>query len=111
MGKTFEHFTDWTNCSVTYKKFVSRDGVGKVTYASDNVILPCYIEGKTMLVKVDNAKEIISTERLYIDGKNSNVAGITENDLFIVNGRNRPILSLQPFYDEDGSLDFLVVML
>ena len=110
MGKTMEYFTDWLNCTVTYCKFKSRDGAGKVTY-EPGVSLSCYIEGKSTLLKVNNINEVISTERIYLDGENSYVPNITEKDKFILNDRDREILSLQPFYDEDGTLDFLVVFL
>ena len=110
MGNTMQYFTEWLNCSVTYKEFASRDGVGKITYASD-VELPCYIEGKTTRVTNENAQEVISTEILYLDGENTNVPGITTKDLFVVNGRNRPVLALQSYYDEDGNFDYLVVYL
>lgn len=109
MGKTFENFTDWDNCTATYRKFVSRDGVGKVTYASD-VSLSCYIFGKTTLIRVEGAHEVISTQQLIIDGANVNVAGMTVDDAFVTD-RQRNVLSLQPYYDEEGTLDFMVVFL
>ncbi|MHA1302892.1 MAG: hypothetical protein ACTSPI_04210 [Candidatus Heimdallarchaeaceae archaeon] len=110
MGQTMQYFTDWLNVNVTYYKFRSSDGAGKVTY-EDGVTLSCYIEGKRTLVKVDNVNEVISTERLYLDGENSYVPNITTKDKFVVNGRNRPVLSIQSYYDEEGNLDYMVVFL
>ena len=110
MGKTMQHFSDWLNNTVIYEKFLARDGAGEETYeASSN--LSCYIEGRTALVIGPKGEEIISTERLIIDGADDKASGITEDDRFTVRGRARPVQSIARYYDEAGTLDYLVVYL
>ena len=105
-----QHFSDWLNNVVIYEKYLSRDGVGQETYeASSN--LSCYIEGRTTLVIGPRGEEVISTERLIIDGADTKASGITENDRFTVRNRARTVQSIARYYDEAGTLDYLVVYL
>ena len=110
MGKTMKHFLDWLNVTVVYEKFLARDGAGEETYeASSN--LSCYLEGRTALVISPSGEEVTSTERLYIDGADTKASGITEDDRFTVRGKARPVQSIARYYDETGTLDYLVVYL
>lgn len=110
MGETMKHITGWLQYTAVYYKWVSRDGVGKDTYETPSDVL-CYKAGNTELVRNVNNEEVVSMEQLYIDGDHDVAAGITEDDMFHVNDRDRPVRALGPFYDETGALDYLVVYL
>ena len=110
MGNTMKYFTDWLQNTVIYEKFLLRDGAGEETYeASSNI--SCYIEGRTTLTIGLKGEEVISTERLYINGADSKASGITEDDRFTIASRERPVKSIAKYYDEEGTLDYLVVYL
>jgi len=105
-----KYFTDWLQNTVIYEKFLSRGGAGEETYeASSNI--SCYIEGRTTLAISPKGEEVISTEKMYIDGADSKASGITEDDRFTVDSRKRPVKSIARYYDEEGTLDYLVVYL
>lgn len=110
MGKTMQYFLGWLNNTVIYEKFLIRDGAGEETYeASSN--LSCYLEGRTTLVIGPSGEEVISTEKIYIDGADTKASGITEDDRFTVRSKVRPVQSIARYYDETGTLDYLVVYL
>jgi len=105
-----KHFTGWLQCTAIYEKFLIRDGAGEESYGASSSF-PCYIEGKTSIVRSAAGEEVVSTERLYIDGEETIAAGITEDDRFTVGGRARPVQFIAKYYDETGTLDYLVVYL
>lgn len=105
-----QYFSDWLQCTVIYEKFLIRDGAGEESYeASSN--LSCYIEGRTTIVRNKKGEEVVSDERLYIDGEEKVASGITEDDRFTLRGRERPVQSIARLNDETGTLDYLVVYL
>jgi len=114
VGNTGIYFEDWMAKTVPYGKKLSRDGVGKVTYASD-VNLDCYALGMLIKVVNDKGEEIISQEQLYFVDIDDTVEGIDFEDRFnmgtVATPRYRPIKSIEKFFDEDGDLDLLVVYL
>ncbi len=110
MGKTMKHFTGWLQLDVDYYKWLSRDGVSQDAYGASSSV-NCYIVGSTQIVRNARQEEITSLQQLYIDGEDSIAAGITEDDKFYVSGKDRPVQALGPFYDESGTLDYLVVYL
>jgi len=109
MGKTVPHLKDWFNCSVVYKEMVSRDGPD-IIYASDGEDIDCYISGLTKIVINEKGEEIVSNQQIYLDGDDITIAD-QYSGIFEIDSRNRPIKMLQPFYDEDGDIDLLVVYL
>jgi len=105
-----KHFTGWLRCVAVYEKFLTRDGAGEESYETSSD-LPCYVEGKTAMVRSAVGEEVVSTERLYIDGEEEVAPGITEDDRFTVRGRARPVQFIARYNDETGTLDYLVVYL
>lgn len=110
MGKTVDYFKPWMNNSITYKEKLSDDGMS-VTYASEGELLACYIVGQTLLITNDKGKEVTSMEQIYLDGEDPIVAGITHEGIMVKGGRNRPVQKIEPFYDEDGNTDLVVIYL
>lgn len=114
MGKTIGYFREWLTKPIPYKKKLSMDGVGKITYASE-VNLDCYVHGMLTKVVNDKAEEVVSTEQIYLDGENETVQDIDFGDVFdrgtIVKSKWRPVKSIDRFYDEDGILDLVVIYL
>ena len=111
MGNTMKHFSDWTNNTVVYKEFISQSGAGDIVYVSDGVTLSCYISGETVMTTNDKGDQIVSNQQLYFDGSVTGVSTIDFTGIMEVAGRKRPIKSIDPFYDEDGNMDLVVVYL
>lgn len=114
MGATMPNFTSWLNNTIIYKKWKSQDGAGDIVYASDGVTLSCYISGNHTLVVNDKGEEIVSAQQIYLDGSNTTVAEIALVDfkgIVEISSRNRPIKTIEKFYDEDGLLDLVVLYL
>ena len=107
MGKTVPHFKDWFNKTVIYKEMVSRDGA-EIVYASSGESIGCYISGHTKMVINDKGEEVVSTKQIYIDGDDYT---IIHDSLFEIDSVNRPVKSIEEFYDEDGNTDLIVVYL
>lgn len=110
MGKTTDHFDSWMNDSITYKEKLSDDGMS-VVYASDGVEIPCYVVGQTLLITNNKGQEVTSMEHIFMNGSNVNVVAINHDGIIVINGRNRPIQKIEPFKDEDGVLDLVVIYL
>lgn len=107
-------FETWLNNTVIYKKWISQDGAGDIVYASDGVSLSCYITGTNTIITNDKGEEIVSSQQIYLDGSNSTVAEIALADfkgIISLSSRNRPIQSIEKFYDETGLLDLVVLYL
>ena len=111
MGKTMPYFSDWLNKTIVYKAKVSQSGAGDVIYASDGTTIPCYISGGTQIVINDKGEEVVSTEHLFFDATTTGVSTIDFTGIIVLNSKNRPIKSIENFYDEDGDLDLVVVNL
>ena len=111
MGNTMKHFSDWTNNTVVYKEKISQSGAGDIVYASDGVTLPCYISGETVMTVNDKGEQIVSNQQIYLDGSVTGVSTIAFTGIMEVASRKRPIKAIDPFYDEDGNMDLVVVYL
>ena len=110
MGKTTDYFSDWMNDSVSYKKKLSMDGYGQVTF-DDAEDLDCYIHGTVTEVVNDKNENVLSSQQIYLDGENTIEAAIDFGDVFKVDSKYKPVKSIDKFYDEDGALDLVVVFL
>ena len=110
MGKTIDYFSDWLDQTVNYKKKLSMDGYGQVTF-DDAEALDCYIHGTVTEVVNDKNENVLSNRQIYLDGGNAIEAAVDFGDVFEVDSVYRPIKSISKFYDEDGSLDLVVVFL
>ena len=93
--------------SVSVKPFQSRDGAGDASYGTEQ-ILKCYVVSKITTVVNAQGKEVISNIQTYLDGEDSFVAGITDNDLFILNDKSYSVKTISDFYDR-GVLSLRVV--
>ena len=114
MGNTMKHFSDWTNNTVVYKEKISQSGAGDIVYASEGTTLHCYISGETVMTVNDKGDQIVSNQQIYLDGAVTGVSTIDFAELtgiFVVASRKRPIKAIDPFYDEDGNMDLVVVYL
>ena len=110
MGKITDNFDAQMNNSITYKAKLSDNGMS-VTYASEGEVLPCYIAGQTVLITNNKGQEVTSMEQIYLNGSNVTVASINHEGIIMIDGRNRPIQKIEPFYDEDGNKDLVVIYL
>ncbi len=110
MSKTIQYFTDWLINTVNYKKKLSMDGYGQITY-DDAVALDCYIHGTVIEVTNDKNEKVVSNQQIYFNGENVTVAAIDFGDVFEIDDTYRPLKSLDKFYDEDAALDLVVVYL
>jgi len=112
MGKTMDYFSDWLDLTVNYKKQLSMDGFGQVTF-DDAEALDCYIHGTVVEVVNDKNENVVSQQQLYFNGGNATEAAIDFGDVFSTEtpDRYRPVKSIGKFYDEDGELDLVVVYL
>jgi hypothetical protein len=110
MGKTVVYFKPWMNNSITYKEKLSDDGMS-IIYASDGIELDCYIVGQTILITNNKGKEVVSNEQVYLDGEDTNVQAINHEGIIEIKSKKRIIQKIEPFYDEDGNMDLVVVYL
>jgi len=110
MGNTMKYFTPWLNKSIIYKAKLSQSGTG-IVYASEGTTFPCYISGEIIKTVNDKGEEIISTQQIYLNGETSGVSAIDFTGIVVIDSRNRPIKSINKFYDEDGDLDLMVLLL
>ena len=110
MGKTGSYFTDWLTQSVNYKKKLSTDGFGQVTF-DDAEALDCYTLGILTEVVNDKNETVLYNQQIYLDGANDTEAAIDFGDMFAIDDRYRPVKSIDKFYDEDADLDWVVVYL
>ena len=114
MGKTVEYFKPWMHDSITYKGVVSNDGA-QIIFASDGVeITECYIVGDITLITDNKGKEVVSNQQIYLDGINSDVVTIIDDNgsgIIVINDRNRKIQKINAMKDEDGNYDLVVVYL
>ena len=110
MGKTTDYFSDWMNDSVSYKKKLSMDGFGQVTF-DDAEDLDCYIHGTITEVVNDKNEMVLSRQQIYFNGSNATEAAVDFGDVFKIDSDYRPVKSIDKFYDEDGDLDLVVVFL
>lgn len=95
----------WLNIQFTLHSFVKRDGTGKATYTDEDQ--KCYAEGKVVVVTSKTGQEQTSTAQLYVDGS----LAITDFDEVTFEGRRRPIVTINTFYDGNGKPDIKVVYL
>ena len=110
MGKTIQYFTEWLTNTVNYGKKLSMDAYGQVTFASD-VELDCYIHGTVVEVTNDKGEEVISNQQIYFNGENATVAAMNFGDRFKIADTYRPMKSIDKFYDEEATMDLVVVYL
>ena len=110
MGKTIQYFTDWLTNTVNYKKKLSMDGYGQVTFDTVKA-LDCYIYGIVTEVVNDKNENVVSNRQIYFNGANAVEAAIDFGDVFEIDSRYRPVKSISKFYDEDGDLDLVVIFL
>lgn len=110
MGKTVDYFKPWMNNSITYKEKLSDDGMS-VTYASEGELLDCYIVGRTLLITNNKGKEVVSNQQIYLDGEDVIVQAINHKGIIEIASVKRIIQQIEPFYDEDGNMDLVVVYL
>ena len=114
MGKTTDYFKDWMNKTVYYKKKLSMDGFGQVTFDTAET-LDCYIHGTVTEVVNDKNEDVLSNQQIYLDGENATEAAIDFGDVFKVGSEvddpYLPVKSIDKFYDEDGDLDLVVIFL
>jgi len=111
MGKTAEYFDDWLQSNdIPYSKWVSRNVAGEDTFdASSN--LSCYkYEVIRQIINFRN-EEVVSDTQLFVNGDNSLASGISSNDKFVINDKNRFPQMISKYYDEDGIMDYLIVYL
>ena len=110
MGKTVDYFKPWMNNSITYKEKLSDDGMS-VIYASEGEILDCYIVGQTLLITNNKGLEVTSSQQIYLDGEDAIVRGINFQGIIEVANVKRILQKIEPFYDEDGNMDLVVIYL
>jgi len=110
MGKTIKYFTDWLINTVNYGKKLSMDGYGQITY-DDDVELDCYIHGTVIEVTNDKGEKVLSNQQIYFNGENTTVAAMDFGDRFKISDTYRPMKSIDKFYDEEATMDLVVVYL
>jgi len=111
MGKTAEYFDDWLESNnVSYYKWLSRAVNGEDTFdASAN--LSCYkYEVIRQIVNFRN-EEVVSDTQLFVNGDNALASGISSNDKFVIDSRNRFPQMISKYYDEEGTMDYILIYL
>ena len=61
-----DYFSDWLDLTVNYKKQLSMDGFGQVTF-DDAEALDCYIHGTVVEVVNDKNENVVSQQQLYFE--------------------------------------------
>jgi len=110
MGKTTDYFKPWMNNSITYKEKLLDDGMS-ITYASEGEILDCYIVGQTLLITNNKGLEVTSSQQVYLDGEDTIVQSINHEGIIEIDSVKRILQKIEPFYDEDGNMDLVVIYL
>lgn len=106
----YKSLLSWLNNDISYKKFLSRNGAGEITYAKP-IAVKCYIVYEVKAIKNTFGDDIISTVTVYFDGSDSTFSGLTENDAYELNGKMYTTKALSKFYDQKGSVSVLEVAL
>jgi predicted GTPase len=50
-------------------------------------------------------------EHILMNGSNPDVLAIDYDGIIVIDGRNRLVHKIEPFYDEDGNKDLVVIYL
>jgi hypothetical protein len=97
----------WMNQLVQVSPYLSQDGAGDPTLGA-LIDLYCYsYGGGSRLVRNKSGEEVVCTRILGMDGS----ALVHLKDFVYLDGRRFPIMSIVPYYDDVGSIDFVEVLL
>ena len=110
MTKFIKYFKPWMNETVLYEKFSSRNVSNTKTYDTA-VSLQCYRAGRTSRIINERNELVLSSEQLYIDGRETSAATMTTDDRFTVNSRVRNVQMIEQLINEDGELECVVIYL
>ncbi len=91
--------------SVNVKPYVSKNGVGDITYDTVRADM-CYIEEKTQVIRDSRNQEVVSMTQLFVDGDNL----ITVLDKIDYNGKYYDVQNISVYY-LNGVPDMKVVYL
>lgn len=106
------------NQQVSIEKFEGKDGRNVKTYELP-IVVPCYIGGEVKMVRNAEGQEVVSTQTLYFSGSNDVIVDrtnkilelSTKDKVVLPDGRQPPIIGINPFYDEKGCIEIVEVYL
>ena len=101
----FKSLKSWLNIPVTIKTCTSRDGTGAKQFSGTHTEV-CYAEGKVVVTKNGEGKEVVSNKQLYLNGS----VDLSETDNIIFEGNETEISAIGYFY-RNGVVDLKVVYL
>lgn len=100
----YKSLRKWLRVPIIIKPFIEVDGAGDKLYGAERSAL-CYAEDKVQIVVNREGTEVKSTTTLYVDGAEQ----LSEDDLIMYTGRDKPIKALASLYDTNGIRDIWMV--
>ena len=94
--------------SITCEPYIKPDGRGKPSYGTSKA-LTCAILGMLKMVRNMEGEEVISRETLYFNADADSLAITCHDRITLPDGRQPPIISVQPFYGEKGCMNMVEV--
>jgi hypothetical protein len=104
VGTFAKDFEDWRNTTVTISPFTSYDKFGTPSYGTGVATL-CYIEMHPKLIQNTTGQEVVSQARVYVIG---NSAYTVRDKLVLPDSKYPPVLRIDQFYNEVGTLELSV---
>jgi len=95
---------------ISVEKWTNKvSGRGAPVY-DDAEVFPANIVGEVKMVRNVRGEEVVSTQSIYLSGTEPGVGDITHKDrITLPDGRQPPILAIQPFYNDRSQLDLVEV--
>jgi hypothetical protein len=107
VGTFAKDFEDWRNTTVTISPFTSYDKFGTPSYGSAVSTL-CYLEMHPKMITNDVGQQVVSQSRLYIVGSSAYTA---RDKVVLPDSKYPPILKIDNYYNEIGTLEMSVINL
>ena len=98
-------FADWRKETVTYYPWTSYDAHGKPAYGASSSVA-CYIQMTPKLIRDMTGAQVVSSAQIYLVGSSSYNA---KDKFVLVDGKYPPIMRIDDFYNEVGTLELTCV--
>lgn len=104
VGNFTKDFADWRNTVLQISPFSAYDKFGTPNYGVA-VATACYIEMHPKMITNDVGQQVVSQARLYVVG---NLNYTVRDKVVLPDGKYPPVLKLDHYYNEVGTLELSV---
>ena len=98
-------FADWRDYSITIAQFTSYNKYGEPSFGS-GTSTACYFEMSPKLIRDSKGQQVVSSARAYIVG---DVTVTPLDKVTLSDGSTPPILKVDHYYNDKGTLELSVI--